>query len=457
MKAGEFSVEILLKGAAKSLADLRKLSAGMKDLRFGLVAAVKQLNSWSEAARQMAVNLDMYQLNTGLSGEQLQKLAFRAAQAGVSMNELGGTIQHLQNLSARANLGEGWSPVLSRFGVMPNQDPVTQLNKISAALKRMQASAPAEARQLASEIGINDTVYYALMKGNTEEMNKQLVLTQKEQNTLVKLNFQWNKFWFYLKQISAKIQTLGAGLQIKFLDILTRAAQGAYTLYERFLKLVEANENLKGIVTALGAVLMAYFAPWLAVLIGIALALEDIFTYFEGGDSITGDIVNWVQQSETFLKTWEAIKTVVLLVWNALKMAGEGLKQLFAVLNDAGVFDWLLERINDIARIIIGLTKGPLVQWALKKAGFADEINGIADQFINRDAGVETIARPNIANSTSGDTNVSTNVYVNGSMTREDARQVGDTISSEIQDAQKQVSYHTVTGGQGKYESPVYA
>lgn len=311
MKVAEFVAEILLKGSGKAVQDLRKLSAGIKDMRLGLGSALNDLYKVTSAAREMAVSLDAYQINTGLSATQLQKLSFQASQAGVSMNELGATIQRLQQKNANARLGYGWDPILSRFGLHPGQDPVTQLNQIGSALRRLRATNPAEAHALAMKAGLSDSMYYALMRGTTEQMDKQLIITNKEQQALVKLNQQWNKLWFNLKQIGAKLQALGADMQTRFIKILINATKGFLELATRIHEVLEANEKLKAALIAFGVVVIGYFQPWLLALSAIALVLEDIWVYTQGGQSLTGRIVEWAKSSKEFQESWKDVKATL--------------------------------------------------------------------------------------------------------------------------------------------------
>lgn len=436
MPIAELVALIKLKGGKESVATMQGLIKSTIGAKVALGAAATALYQMSKAARDMAVTLDMYQLNTGLSGQQLQKLSYQAAQAGVSMGELGNTIQHLQNLSAKANLGEGWSPVLSRFGIMPGQDPVTQLNKIGAALRRMQSYAPGEARQLAHEVGLSDTMYYALLKGGTDEMNKQFLLTLKEQNALVKLNIQWNRFWFYIKQITVKIQALGAGMQMKFVNVLVNAVQGAGELLTRFVSLVETNKELKYIIAGI----LLYFNPWLAILAAIGLILEDIFVYFQGGDSITGKIVEWCKQSQKMQDIWLGIKTV----FDVIKMSLEGLKMLWdefvsPMIEKLSKMKWLTDIVSKISSFM-----NPL------------ESLGQARRMYDQTIGSDNTSRPNIANNMGGDVNVTTTVNMNGTAnTKEDGRTIAETVSGQVQEATRQNSYLPQAGGGLKYEPSI--
>ena len=338
MKIAEFFALITLKGGKESVATLKNMVSTTIAVKSSLIGATNALYKMSDVARESAMFMDMYQLNTGLSAIQLQKLSFQAGQAGVSMTELGGAIQKLQQANARARLGYGWDPIFTRLGLTPGQDPVTQLNRISATLRRLQSTNPAEAKYLASKAGISDSVYYAMLRGTTEEMNKELILTDKEQKALVKLNQQWNKFWFYIKQIVIKLQALGASLQTSVVKLAIRAAQGFYELVKRLYETISASEKLRNIAIALGIALAAAFAPEILGLGALLLVLEDIFTYFEGGDSITGRIVEWVQASEQLKDAWKGI----LAIFDVIKMAMDGWKMLWQ-----DVIKPMIDALND--------------------------------------------------------------------------------------------------------------
>ena len=427
MKVAEFVAEILLKGSSQAVKDIRNLSAGIKDMRLGLGAALDEFYKITAAAREMAVSLDAYQVNTGLSTIQLQKLSFQASQAGVSMTELGQAIQKLQQQNATARLGYGWDPVLTRLGLTPGQDPVTQLNQIGSALRRMQATHPGEAYALAMKAGLSDSVYYALIRGTTEQMDEQLILTEKEQNVLVKLNREWNKFWFHLKQIGAKLQALSAVLQTQFIKLLTEASRGFLELVTRANDLITANEDLKYGVIAFGVAVAAVFAPWLITLGLIALALQDIWVYFEGGESVTGKIIKSVQESEKLKKTWE------------------GLVVVFSVVS------WVLKHIIKAIQAVSGfLDNNP------KLASFLEYI---AERFSNplgsalQDIG--TIAewlRPNVGNGASMTQTNNTTVHLASTgNVGEDIRNV-HTIQAELNQSQGQIGVRSIGGVGGWFK-----
>lgn len=400
MTIAELVAKISLKGGKETGATMKGLLNSTLATKAALIGAATALYKMSDAARASAMFLDQYQLNTGRSSEQLQRMSFRASQAGVSISELGGTIQKLSEMNAQARLGYGWDPILTRFGLTPGQDPVTQLDKIGAALRRLGSSNPAEAHALASRVGLSDSMYYALMKMGTEQMNKQLILTQKEQQAVVKLNMQWNKFWFYIKQITVKMQALSSKFQTGFVKVLIRASQGFYEMFSRIYKVIEASKALQAVFITLGAILAAAFAPELLLLTGVALVLEDIFTYFEGGDSVTGRIIDWVKSSQELQDVWEGLKTLfkgVQFVWKLMKeefqYIMEDFKRFTKFLDEHPVLKRIFELAVQAAGQALSTATGP-IQATLGGLGRASNAVGSfnAEDFVGAFAGLGNIS-----------------------------------------------------------------
>lgn len=447
MTIAELVAKISLKGGKESVATMKGLLKSTIATKAALLGAATAMYKMSEAARQSAVYMDMYQLNTGLSITQLQQLSFKASQAGVSITELGGAIQKLQQMNANARLGYGWDPILTRFGLTPGQDPVTQLDKISAALKRMGASNPAEAHALASKVGLSDSMYYALMKMGTEQMNKQLILTNKEQQALVKLNQQWNKFWFYLKQIIIKIQALSSEFQTGLVRILVRAVQGFYELFSRIYKTIDASDRLKVAVFALGAALAYAFAPELLLLAGLAVILEDIFTYFEGGDSITGEIVEWVKQSQYLQDVWEGLKVTFELikgVWAGMKAefayVFDKVKELISFIDEHPVLKKIFEYVLDAAKKSANTVFNPLGSALAGMGQNADLINPIANQM-------------QLAGNMMGQT-FNTHVYIQSTGDAASDARNAMSVEKEIKQTQGQQANLSNGGRNGAYRYP---
>lgn len=325
----ELFVALGFKGDKEMLKSLETLK--QKTLRFStqISSAVKALNDMTQAAREHAFSMDLYEKTTGKSADELQNLSYQAAQFNVTQDELAATLKNIQQISTDVRLGKGMPSAFTLLGIDPNQDPVQIISKVQQAIKTLDAPT---ALNIARELGIDDKMFYMLKmtSKNMENLNKQYRITAQERSNLVKLNAEWQKFWFLIKQITTKFQAATAGLQADFIKRFLEMANRIADMVSGFLKAVQASTALKTAVIALGLVLTAVFAPWLLILGAVFLVLEDIWTFFEGGDSITGDIVKWVEESKKlkeifgFLKTlFDTIKGTVKEIVGYLKDAKE--------------------------------------------------------------------------------------------------------------------------------------
>ena len=341
----ELFVVLGLKGGKETVSTMKSLLDVTVATKSAFLQNLEVLYKWSEAAREAAMNLEIYQTNTGLSGEQLQRLSYKAAQAGVSINELGGQIQKIQQMSKDIELGQGDAKPFQLMEIDPRQNPIDILDELGEKLRSLYQYDPARAKQMANMFGLSDTMFYSVLDESNEQMNEQFLLTEKEQKALVKLNKEWNKVWFYIKQIGIKLQGMGAVFQSGFVKVLLNAVQGIGELLTRLMDVINANEDLKNLLLVIGGILAAVFAPWLLQLAAIGLILEDIFVYFQGGDSVTGQIVEWCKQSERFQKIWLGIKTV----FDLIKMPFEGWGMIWK-----DIIEPMIAKLNELANGKLG-------------------------------------------------------------------------------------------------------
>ena len=349
MILGELAVKLGFKGAIDMLKDLDTLKN--KTLKFSntLSEAVKKLNDMTAAAREHAYTMEVYEKTTGKSAEQLQNLSYQAAQFNITQEELAGTLRNIQQISTDVRLGRGMPSAFTLFGIDPNQDPTQILAQVQQGINNLDAPT---ALNIASELGIDEKMFYMLKMTSKgmESLNKQYRITAQERANLIKLNAEWQKFWFLLKQIQTKFQAATADLQAeairRFLEIANRIADMA----TGFLKAVEASSQLKVAVIALGVALTAVFTPWLATLGAVFLILEDIWTYFEGGDSITGEIVEWIKDMGIFGENLEGVKALLDIIKKSLtwivqktEAAGRALARLKGKSQDAIMAEQIAE------------------------------------------------------------------------------------------------------------------
>lgn len=407
----ELYVLLGVKGGKESVAAMKGLLDVTVATKNAFLQNLEVLYKWSEVAREAAMNLEIYQMNTGLSGEQLQEMSYKAAQAGVSINELSGQIQKIQQMSKDIELGQGNAKPFQLMEIDPRQNPIEILDELTEKLRSLSQYDPARAKQMANMFGISDNMLYSMLTESNEQMNKQFLLTQKEQKALVQLNKEWNKVWFYIKQIGIKLQGMGAALQSQFVKVLLDAVQGLGELLVRFFDLIEANEDLRNVLIAVGVVLAAVFAPWLLALGAIVIVLEDIFGYFNGKDSVTGQIIEWINQSERFRLVWSGIKTV----FEGFKALLMGLKEIWD-----GYIGPMIVGLNELVEGKLGSILLTALDAALNPMGTIMEgIGGIRELVSGGNSSSQT---NNVTFQSSGDVN-------------QDQRAASDFVK-EVSDAQ---------------------
>ena len=451
MKIAELYALINVKGGKEASSSMGGLLKGTMAAKAGLLALIAAMKKMSEAARKMGTFLDMYEADTGMSGEGLQRMSYQAAQAGVSIEELGGTLEKLQQQSTDILLGKGMPEAFMWLQIDPHDSPEKQLDHIGRKLREIQAENPALAKNFANQLGISGKLYYSMLEGSSDALNERFVMTQKEQKAMARLNREWNALMFYARQIGIKLGAAGSVLQGKFIKVLTNAVQGLGEIILRINDFISANEKLKTTIMAVGIALLAVWNQWLLAAAAIVLVLEDIFVYFEGGDSVTGRIMAWAESSEDFREVWEGIKVLFDIVagtfrtaWDGLKMLVEGLKDMSTLEGVQKAMEKIRGAIGEAVNSFLKLTQTKAGQWLLNKIGAADSVNAYAEKRLGTDAygGLSAAPVPATAsggNNTSNSVKVETNINYQGTGDPEaDGRALAQGLNSEISDAYAQ-------------------
>ena len=134
MQIGELFVKIGIKGGKESVATMSQLKATTLATKAAVIGAVVAFAKMSQEARKLAMELDVFEKTTGLSGDSLQKLSYRASAAGVSLDSLDGTLQSIQQRVTDISLGQGDIYPFQMWGIGLNRDPIKVLDQIAAKL-----------------------------------------------------------------------------------------------------------------------------------------------------------------------------------------------------------------------------------------------------------------------------------------------------------------------------------
>ena len=370
MKIGELSVDIKVKGGTQSVATMKQLQTTALAAKAAVIGLVVGFAKMSQEARKFAMNMAVFEANTGLSAQNLQKMSFMAAQAGVSLDDLSGTLQNLQSMSKEIALGGGNLRPFFMLGINPHQDPVKILNQIGAAIRRNEKN-PAMLRHIVEELGISNELYYALLQGQTEELEEQYVLKKEDQEALVKLNKEWYKLWWYVKQIGIRSQGFLAHVALPILKAVTSIVKFVGELVIGYGEIARESVDFQKsltIIAMLIAAIAAYMFPFTAGLIAVALICEDIYGYFTGKDSITGRMLEWIKSGQILKDVFMTIAEILRGI-SKFFFGAKTTKKIFDFLENkdesgAAKTPWfskggsLMPDLLDLANPLAGIMKG---------------------------------------------------------------------------------------------------
>lgn len=349
-----FEIGFIDKGVGAGLTNVER---GATKAALVLTAMNAALYAMLATAAAVGKSLTQFSVSTGLSADNLQLWQQRAAAAGVSGADLANQIKHLQDEATAFKLGEPKNVgVWSLLGVDPRASPDVVMNRLHVALRAIKDVAVA--RELASRVGVGDSLFQVLM-GSDEQFNdaqRLLILDKQQIGALNALGIAWDKFKLSLgslkNQVSAVLAPAFEGILkgltglirllalaanwLKLHPTLARAlATGVAILSVAILALTAAFGALSAIVAVAGVVVAAFeleilpvtvaaFGITIAVLaavaafVGLLLVVEDLNTAANGGDSF----FEWSDGMKSFAQNIQSAATAMGLLleyWSQMK------------------------------------------------------------------------------------------------------------------------------------------
>ena len=322
MQIGSLFVKIGIKGGKESVATMGQLKETTLATKAAVVAAVVAFAKMSQEARKLAMNLDIFEKTTGLSGSTLQKMSYQAAAAGVNLSDLDSTLQGIQQRIADISLGQGDIAPFQMWGIGLDKNPTRVLDQIAEKIRVIQQKSPAMAAKMARDFGLSNSMLYYLLNQQTEQLDKQYLLKGKDKEALVALNREWYKLLWYVKQIAIRSQGFLAHVALPIVKAFVRIVKSVGEIVIAFGEAVQHSKGLQKtltIIALLVAAILAWCFPITAAIIGIALVLEDVYGYFTGKDSITGRMIEWIKSGkilkDIFLTIVEILRTISNIIF----------------------------------------------------------------------------------------------------------------------------------------------
>ena len=286
MKVGEFFVELGVDATTGNLSvrdmiqSFGDLDAATLGYAGALVLFLKRMSDVTQAAMDMAVGFSMFEAQTGLSAQTLQKWHIVGEQVNVDVQAITSSVQNLQRNMAEIRLGRGNIAPFQLLGIDPRSDPFAVLEQLRHRLRGMDR---AMGVNLMSQMGIDPSLVKILQLTNkefTKFMQTARGLTGTQARDFESLRMALNRVRLIFRDTSLDMAS-------HFAPVVEMIAGDL----ERMLVLLrETPGAMRALQIGVAALALA-FAPITAAIAGLLLLLEDLAVYRKGGKSIIGELI----------------------------------------------------------------------------------------------------------------------------------------------------------------------
>ena len=263
-------------------------STGKKMLKVSaaITTAIFLLDKFIDSSVRGSVALSNFTIQTGLLSDQLQKfqIAGQLSDISLSVDQITNSIRGLQSKLADIKLGGGNIAPFQILGIsVKGKETFEVLDEIREKIKGLS---PDIAINLLSQLGFGPG-FLNVLKLTREEfdkLGKSISRTDKETNELVRLGTAITNLKLNLSLLKDVVVSIFSPVFISLSNIVI-------SLTRMFTSLGRILPVLAGGI----AILALEFAPMIAMIATLVLVFEDLFVFFRGGDSVTGDLVNGIK------------------------------------------------------------------------------------------------------------------------------------------------------------------
>ena len=318
---------------------VKKASFSLKSALTSFVAPIMgalMSGAFIKQTYEEIINLDHLSTSLGVSAEKLQMWQGAAKDAGSSAEAVGAMWQRMNAMiTESATTGKGTLQDYADQGILPAlktvdgkiKDTETYLLELSDAFKKMDAQ---QASGIGRKIGIRDFNLMNFLQQGSGEVNAQLrhikelgIYTKEDVEIAREFDVALNDVTRVLKMSLVPIFRIVTPL-------ISKMGMALVELRKHWMVLVPALALVAGMVLksmipafvelykTIKPLLTLKMAGLLAVLVLLGLALEDIYVWVNGGQSVIG----------RYLGTWEEFKPTIQPVIDAFIEVGKAIKKL---------------------------------------------------------------------------------------------------------------------------------
>ena len=291
MTIGELVVKL---GIVADTDKAKGFSTALKDVTVGGAAAVAGLIGVSlqfkhlfEESIDAAMGLQMFNSQTGLSTEQLQKWQVVAERANVSAESVATSITALQRNIADIRMGRGNIAPFQLLGIDIRQDPFQILNQLR---ERIAGLPRPLAANLIQQLGFSPDMIQLLSLTNKQLKDlagPDLIISEKNQRRLLQTRLE-------IVKLRQEFMAWSRSMMGELAPAFKFVGMGIEHLMAGLLAITEFLRNSKpafyAFITIIG-ILAAAFFPITATVLGLILIFDDLYTYLKGGKSAFGELI----------------------------------------------------------------------------------------------------------------------------------------------------------------------
>ncbi len=280
-----------------------------------LITLAVKIAMVADEAMRAAVSFQAFEVQTGLSSQELQRWQIAGQQVNVTAEQIGSSIAGLQRNLAAIRLGQGNIAPFQILGIGANQDAFAVLDQLRARLKTVN---PATASNLVQQMGIDPAMLNILRLSNAEFATFMATArgqTSAQTGGLLQLKLALTTLQLTLKDMGlAMLDFFGPQFKLfaDFVYLINQAVRGVRALADEFGGLAHIFKYM---------MLLNPFGL-------IFLAIDDLITYFRGGNSLTGLAVEGFKKM--FAAIEEGVKTLMPHLPDMERIAGMALKSASA-------------------------------------------------------------------------------------------------------------------------------
>lgn len=351
MKIGEFFIQLGVKADLKTVKDFVHAIGDLPIETAGALLAIGaieyKLTQLAIQAVNTAVGFEHFTAQTGLSAQELQRWQIVAEQANVSTEAVASSVTALERNMAEIRLGRGNISPFQMLGIGVNQDAFHVLSELRERIRGLNQPM---AVNLLAQMGIDPSMIQVLSLSNAKFA--ELAHTVRGMTTEQQDSF-----------LRTKLTLVQFGEQVRYLafDLIDHLVNG-FTMLSS--KLHEFPHIGRGVILFLGQMAMV-FAPITTAIVGLILLLDDLATYYQGGNSLIGSAMKGFDKSKL----------------------GEALK-FFSSKNPAShdITDWLKQMAPLTSSIAEGTDKGSkaVINIVINGVGKAEDVAAAVIQEVER-------------------------------------------------------------------------